>query len=103
MFCTQCGLKLDEGDVFCSKCGKATRADAPPRAESGQRRLVRSVRDKKIAGVCAGFANYLGVDVTLVRILWLMVVFFGGTGFVAYIIAWIAMPKENEPAAAAWA
>jgi phage shock protein PspC (stress-responsive transcriptional regulator) len=89
-------LKLDEGDVFCSKCGKATRADAPPRAESGQRRLVRSVRDKKIAGVCAGFANYLGVDVTLVRIIWLMVVFFGGTGFIAYIIAWIAMPKENE-------
>jgi len=96
MYCTQCGLKLDEGDVFCSKCGKATRADAPPRAESGQRRLVRSVRDKKIAGVCAGFANYLGVDATLVRIIWLMVVFFGGTGFIAYIIAWIAMPKENE-------
>jgi phage shock protein PspC (stress-responsive transcriptional regulator) len=36
------------------------------------------------------------VDVTLVRIIWLMVVFFGGTGFIAYIIAWIAMPKENE-------
>jgi phage shock protein PspC (stress-responsive transcriptional regulator) len=42
------------------------------------------------------------VDVTLVRIIWLLVVLFGGTGLVAYVVAWIAMPKENEPAAA-WA
>jgi phage shock protein C len=94
MYCTQCGFKLDEGDVFCAKCGKATKADAPPRAEAGQKRLVRSMRDKKIAGVCAGFADYFGVDATLVRILWLLVALFGGTGFVAYLIAWIAMPKE---------
>ena len=73
MYCTQCGFKLDEGDVFCAMCGKATKADAPPRAEQGRRRLVRPMRDKKIAGVCAGFADYLGVDVTLVRIIWVMV------------------------------
>ena len=94
MYCTQCGFKLDEGDVFCAKCGKATKADAPPRAEAGQKRLVRSMRDKKIAGVCAGFADYFGVDVTLMRIIWLLAALFGGTGFVAYLIAWIAMPKE---------
>lgn len=103
MYCTQCGFKLDEGDVFCAKCGKATKADAPPRAEQSRRRLVRSVRDKRIAGVCAGFADYLGVDVTVVRILWLLVVLFGGTGLIAYIVAWIVMPREDEPAAAAWA
>jgi phage shock protein C len=99
MYCTQCGFKLDEGDVFCAKCGKATKADAPPRAESGQRRLVRPMREKKIAGVCAGFANYLGIDVTLVRIIWLLVVFIGGTGILAYIIAAIAMPKDYGPPA----
>jgi phage shock protein C len=99
MYCTQCGFKLDEGDVFCAKCGKATRADAPPRAESGQRRLVRPMRDKKIAGVCAGFADYLGVDVTLVRILWILSVFFGGAGVIAYIVATIAMPKDYGPPA----
>ena len=103
MYCTQCGFKLDEGDVFCAKCGKAMKAGAPPRAEQGQRRLVRPMREKKIAGVCAGFANYLGVDVTLIRILWLLAVLFGGTGIVAYIVAWIAMPKDEGPAAAAWA
>ena len=96
MYCTQCGFKLDEGDVFCAKCGKATKAGAPPRAEQGQRRLVRPMREKKIAGVCAGFANYLGVDVTLIRILWLLAVLFGGTGIVAYIVAWIAMPQEAD-------
>jgi len=100
MYCTQCGFKLDDGDVFCARCGKATKADAPPRAESGQRRLVRPMRDRKIAGVCAGFANYFGVDVTLIRILWLLAMLFGGTGIVAYIVAWIAMPKEDGPAAA---
>lgn len=101
MYCTQCGFKLDEGDVFCAQCGKAMKADAPPRAEAARRRLVRPIRDSRIAGVCAGFANYFGVDATLVRIIWLMVVLFGGTGFIAYIVAWIAMPKEDEAAARA--
>ncbi len=44
--------------------------------------------DKKIAGVCAGFARYFGVDVTLMRILWIiMALGSGGIGFVAYIVA----------------
>ncbi len=101
MYCTKCGFKLDEGDVFCAQCGKATTADAPPRAEPGRRRLVRPMRDRKLAGVCSGFANYFGVDATLVRIIWLLVVLFGGTGFIAYIVAWIAMPQEVDLPAAA--
>ena len=101
MYCTKCGFKLDEGDVFCAHCGKATTADAPPRAEAGRRRLVRPMRDRKIAGVCAGVANYFGVDPTLVRILWLLVVLFGGTGLIAYIVAWIAMPQETDVPATA--
>jgi phage shock protein C len=97
MYCTQCGFKLDEGDVFCAKCGKATKADAPPPAEPGRRRLVRPIREKKVAGVCAGFANYFDMDVTLMRIIWLLGSIFTGIGFVAYVIAWIAMPKEYGP------
>jgi phage shock protein C len=102
MFCTQCGFKLKETDVFCPQCGKAARPDAPPRAEPVRNRLVRPMREKKIAGVCAGFANYFDIDVTLMRILWLLVAIFTGVGFIAYLIAWIAMPKEygavNTPA-----
>ena len=53
--------------------------------------------DKKIAGVCAGFARYFEVDVTLMRVLWLIVAFFTGIGFIAYIIAWILMPRDESP------
>jgi phage shock protein C len=61
------------------------------------KKLTRSRTDKKIAGVCGGFADYLEMDVTLVRIVWLMLVFFGGWGVISYVIAWIVMP-EAPPA-----
>jgi phage shock protein C len=52
------------------------------------------MNDRMIAGVCAGFARYLGVDVTLVRILW-VVLSFSGVGLIGYIVAWIIMPKDT--------
>lgn len=58
-------------------------------------RLMRIREGKKIAGVCAGFARYLGVDVTLVRIVWLVTALTAGVGFIAYAIAWIAMPMND--------
>lgn len=54
--------------------------------------------EKKIAGVCAGFAHYLDMDVTLVRVLWLLIALAGGAGFIAYLIAWILMPKDSRVA-----
>jgi len=100
MYCTKCGFKLEDSDLFCAQCGKPTRPDSPPRAQPVPKRLVRPMQQKKIAGVCAGFAVYMDVDVTLVRILWLLTAIFTGVGFIAYIIAWIAMPKEYGPPAA---
>jgi len=61
------------------------------------RKLMRSRTDEKIAGVCGGFAEYLEVDVTLVRLVWLAALFLGGWGFIAYIVAWIVMPLEPQP------
>ncbi|MGA8186186.1 MAG: PspC domain-containing protein [Terriglobia bacterium] len=58
---------------------------------------MRSRTDEKIAGVCGGFAEYLEVDVTLVRLVWLAALFLGGWGFIAYIVAWIVMPLEPQP------
>jgi len=55
--------------------------------------------DKKIAGVCAGFARYFEVDVTLMRILWIILALFAGVGFIAYIVAWICMPRDYTPVA----
>lgn len=102
MFCTQCGFKLEDEDLFCAKCGSPTREDAPPRARPRRGRLSRPMDDKKIGGVCAGFARYFDMDVTLMRVLWLVVALVtGGIGFIAYLVAWIVMPKEEarEPAA----
>ena len=42
--------------------------------------------NKKIAGVCGGVAEYLGIDATIVRIIWLVLVLFYGVGLLAYII-----------------
>jgi len=52
-------------------------------------------RNKKIAGVCAGFARYLEVDVNLVRVLWLAIALCTGVGFLAYLAAWIIMPSDH--------
>jgi len=48
--------------------------------------------DKKIAGVCAGFAEYFDIDPTLVRIIWLVAVLCAGVGLLAYLICWAIMP-----------
>lgn len=94
MYCTQCGLQLRDEDLFCARCGAPTRPDVVRRADHGRRRLVRILSEKKIAGVCAGFARYFDVDVVLIRVIWLAAALTTGVGFIAYLVAWIVMPKE---------
>ena len=60
----------------------------------GQKLLRRSRTDRSIAGVCAGLANYLGIDTTLVRILTLCLIIFGGMSLWVYIILWLLIPEE---------
>ena len=60
------------------------------------KKLYRSESDKKLAGVCGGLADYLGVDVTIIRLIWALVTVFGGTGLVAYLIAALIIPTESE-------
>jgi phage shock protein PspC (stress-responsive transcriptional regulator) len=48
-----------------------------------------------LAGVCAGLADYLGVDVTLLRVIVAVLSVFGGAGLILYIIAWLLMPNEG--------
>lgn len=61
-----------------------------------ERRLCLSSSDKKIAGVCGGFAKYLDIDPTLVRIAYAALVLFGGTGVLLYIICALVMPEEGK-------
>ncbi len=59
-----------------------------------RKRLMRPREGRKIAGVCLGVAEYFDLDATLVRLVWLVLIFGAGTGFLAYIIGWIVMPEE---------
>jgi phage shock protein C len=67
------------------------------RDSSGRRVLVRIRDGRMLAGVCAGVADYFGLDVTLVRAIWAVVsVITGGLGVLAYLVAWIVIPDEGQ-------
>ena len=61
-----------------------------------RKRLYRSRNDRRLAGVCAGIADYLGVDVSLVRIAWVLFAIAGGPGVLLYIIMAAIVPEEPE-------
>jgi phage shock protein C len=96
MYCTKCGIELREDDRFCSSCGNATRVGA---VSAAPRSLMLDKQNKKIAGVCAGFARYFDVDVVLMRVLWLGISLGTGIGFLVYVAAWIIIPSDNGLAA----
>ncbi len=95
MICPNCQKDIAIGSKFCYNCGaKQPETPAPGLSPStgGKRKLMRSSTDKKIAGVCAGLADYFDLDPTVVRVVWLLAILFAGTGFLAYIILWIVLP-----------
>ena len=58
------------------------------------KKLYRSHTDSKVAGVCGGLGEYFNVDPTIIRIIAVLLIFADGIGLIAYIIAWIVMPKR---------
>ncbi|SRR5690606_15975537 len=58
------------------------------------KKLYRSVRDKMIGGVAGGLANYFEIDPTIVRVLFVVSLFAGGAGVLAYLILWVVIPEE---------
>jgi phage shock protein C len=61
---------------------------------SGGKRLTRSTSDRMLAGVAGGLANYLGLDPTILRIAFVVLTVFGGSGIILYIVFWLLMPEE---------
>ena len=62
-----------------------------------KKRIYRTEKDKKISGVCGGLAEYLDMDPTLMRFLWVLVACFSaGSAFIAYIVAAIIVPTKSE-------
>lgn len=58
------------------------------------KRLYRSKKDKVIAGVCGGIAEYFNIDPVIVRVIAVILAFIWGFGILGYIIAWIIIPKN---------
>jgi phage shock protein C len=95
MYCTNCGRQLEDEARYCSSCGTARNSTGPRFSE--MQKLTRPREGKMIAGVCAGVARYLDLDVTLVRILWVLVAIFPCIpGIAAYLVCWFLMPADPE-------
>jgi phage shock protein C len=108
MTCVNCQKDIAAGSKFCYNCGAA---QPLPASQSGyapsyapplgvRKRLVRSSTDTKIAGVCGGLADYFDMDPMIIRLLWVLLFFCGGTGGLAYIILWIVLPLAPTGVAA---
>src|ERR1700682_4329529 len=88
--------------MYCNYCGKSSQDDASVCAYCGTRiggiiarkRLVRPREGRKIAGVCLGVAEYFNLDVTIVRLVWLIAEVWTGIVLLSSPSAWIVMPEE---------
>jgi phage shock protein C len=87
MYCNACGKVIPDDARLCSYCGSPVGAL--------RRDWIRPKVGRRIAGVCLGMAQHFGWNVTLVRIVWLLLFLFAGTGGLAYVILWIVMPNET--------
>jgi phage shock protein C len=70
---------------------KAQSASSP-----NYKQLYRSQKQRMVAGVCGGIAEYLNVDPTVVRLVFVVVTLFAGSGFLVYLLLWLVVPNENS-------
>jgi phage shock protein C len=104
MYCTQCGARLADTARYCTSCGRPTGPAPQSEAAGGTyipaadapKKLRRLREGKKIAGVCAGFAEYFGTDVTVMRVIWIALTLFPPhIGLIGYIVSWAVLPKPQ--------
>ena len=101
MHCPHCNNETPDYSNYCCTCGaRQARRAAGTASPFRGKRLMRSATDVKVAGVCAGFAEYFDMDPTVMRLLWAIltimpVPFFPGV--IGYLVAWIVMPVAPLP------
>ena len=99
MTCPNCQKPVPEGSNFCCNCGAKQQAAGNAATQPVYvRRLVRSINDRKIAGVCAGLADYFDLDPTIVRVIWLLATLIPGPNIIAYLVLWLALPEGTTRA-----
>lgn len=59
-------------------------------------KLYRSEKDRMIGGVCGGLGEYFNIDATIVRLIFALIMIYGGSGLILYIILWIVVPTKSE-------
>ncbi len=100
MICGNCQKEIADASNFCYFCGACQQspAAAPAAPDTGGRKLRRSTTDKVFGGVCGGMGEYFDIDPVILRVVWAVVAFATGVGFLAYLICWIVI--DPAPAGA---
>lgn len=75
---------------------ETTQQNQPPRTTPSRPRLERLRDDRAVAGVASGLARFFGIDVAWIRIGFVVLALFGGSGILLYLIGWLAIPEEGE-------
>jgi phage shock protein PspC (stress-responsive transcriptional regulator)/predicted membrane protein len=86
-----------EASRLADALAMTTQATTPTPEPPVSRRLTRSSDDRVIAGVAGGLGRYMGVDPVVIRIALVVLMFFGGAGFIAYAAAWLLIPSDKDP------
>ena len=60
------------------------------------KKLYRSMMNKKLCGVCGGLGDYFDIDPTVIRVAWILFALLGGSGLLAYLICAIVIPQQNQ-------
>jgi phage shock protein C len=106
LYCAGCGASLSSDARFCSACGKPVTEPSSAAGNfssgTGWRPVgpwMRPLSGRKVAGVCQAIANQYGWDVTLIRVITvLLAVAAFPIGFIAYLVFWLIVPEQPRPA-----
>jgi len=93
--CPYCAEEIQDEAIKCRYCGSDLRA--PSLMDWAEKRLYRSQRDRKLAGICAGLADYLGIDPVLMRVAWVALAFLSaGIAILLYGVLIFIIPNQDE-------